>query len=178
MNTRPITNVSSSPCDIEALTPNHFLLGRMFASMPPKTNSKPLTVMKQWKFAQQLSDHVWNRLLKEFIPTLLPRQKWTSKTPPIPNGQPVWILEYLTPSEIWPLGRIESPIPSADNVIRQYNVRTHRGSVQIPAIGLDPNCPDFYTQHSVPKISNETGASSPTPSFWNGKTEEPAALPS
>ena len=27
MNARPITTVSSSPCDIEALTPNNFLLG-------------------------------------------------------------------------------------------------------------------------------------------------------
>ena len=58
MNARPITNVSSSPCDIEALTSDHFLLGRMFDSMPPRINSWPLTLKKQWKIAQQLSDHV------------------------------------------------------------------------------------------------------------------------
>ena len=124
MNARLITTVSSSPCDIEALTLKYFLLRRMFASMPPRTNSKPLTLMKQWKFAQQLSDHVWNHLLKEFIPTLLPRQKWASKTPPISNGQPVWILEDLPLRGLWPLSRLESPILSADKVIRQYNVRT------------------------------------------------------
>ena len=85
------------------------------------------------------------------------------KNLPISNGQPVWILEDLTPSGLEPQGRIESPIPSADNVIRRDNVRTHRGSVQMPAIHLAPVCPDFYPQQSAPKNSNKTGASSPTP---------------
>ena len=35
MNARPITQVSSSPDDVEALNPNHSLLGRAHASMPP-----------------------------------------------------------------------------------------------------------------------------------------------
>ena len=50
--TRPITAVSSSPCEIEALNPNHFLLGKIIARMPPKIKSRSLTLMKQWKFAQ------------------------------------------------------------------------------------------------------------------------------
>ena len=37
-------------------------------------------------------------------------------------------------SRIMATRRIDSPIPSADNVKRQYNVRTHRGSVQIPIV--------------------------------------------
>ena len=39
MNAWPITNVLSSPCDIKALTPDHFPLRRMFDSMPPRINS-------------------------------------------------------------------------------------------------------------------------------------------
>ena len=35
MNARPITTVSSSPDNVEVLIPNHFVLGRAYASMPP-----------------------------------------------------------------------------------------------------------------------------------------------
>ena len=108
--------------------------------------------MKQWEFAQQLSD----RLLKACLEPPTERvhsnsASLTSKTPPISNGQPVWISEDLAPRGLWPLGRIELPVPSADKVIRQHNVRARRGSVQIPAIRLAPVCPDFYTQQSAPK---------------------------
>ena len=67
MNDRPITIVSSSPCDIEALTVNHLFLETMLASMPPRIISQASTLMKQWKFEQQLSNYIWKCLIKEFI---------------------------------------------------------------------------------------------------------------
>ena len=75
MNARPITTVSASPDDVEDLTLNHFLFGREHASMPPLQTQQPSTLSRQWKFAQQLATHIWKRLMKEFIPTLLPRQR-------------------------------------------------------------------------------------------------------
>ena len=44
MNARPISTVSSSPDDVEALTPNHFLLGRAHASMPPLQTQQQSTM--------------------------------------------------------------------------------------------------------------------------------------
>ena len=67
MNAWSIANFSSGPNDLETLTLYHFL-GRLFATMHPRINSQPSTLIKQWQFVQQLSDHVWNCLLKEFIP--------------------------------------------------------------------------------------------------------------
>ena len=61
MNARPITTVSASPDDVEAQTPNHFLLGRAHASMPPLQTQQPSTLSRQWKFAQQLATHIWKR---------------------------------------------------------------------------------------------------------------------
>ena len=42
MNARPITTVSSSSNDIEAVTHNHNLLRRMLASMEPKLSMPPV----------------------------------------------------------------------------------------------------------------------------------------
>ena len=70
LNCRPLISVSTDVRDIEALTPNHFLLGRAHGKIPLAfyhDKSTPLT--RQWKFAQQLADHVWKRLQKEYYPT-------------------------------------------------------------------------------------------------------------
>ena len=64
MKARPITTVSASPGDVEVLTPNHFLLGRAHASMPPLQTQQPSTLSRQWKFPQQLATHIWKRLMK------------------------------------------------------------------------------------------------------------------
>ena len=53
MNARPITTVSSSPDDLEALTANHFLLGRAYASMPPLQIQQPSRLSRQCNFAHK-----------------------------------------------------------------------------------------------------------------------------
>ena len=118
MNARHITTVSASPDDVEALTRNHFLLGRAHASMPPLQTQQPSTLSRQWKFTQQLATHIWKRLMKEFIPTLLPRQRWTKKTLPIKIGEIVWTLQDMTPRGLWPIGRITGNKPTNDDQIR------------------------------------------------------------
>ena len=98
LNCRPLTSVSTDVRDIEALTPNHFLLGRVHGKIPLTfyhANSTPST--RQWKIAQQLADHVWKRLQKEYNPTLLLRKKWTAKTVDLKPGTLVWVLTEFTP---------------------------------------------------------------------------------
>ena len=146
MNARRITTVSASIDDVEALTRNHFLLGRAHASMPPLQTQQPSTLSRQWKFAQQLATHIWKRLMKEFIPTLLPRQRWTKKTPPIKIGEIVWILQDMTPRGLWPIGRITGNKPTDDDQIRVYFDKIRDKIASIPAIRLAPVSPDYCNQ--------------------------------
>ena len=146
MNARPITTVSASSDDVEALTPNHFLLWRSHANMPTLQTQQPSTLSRQWKFAQQLATHIWKRLMKEFIPTLLPRQRWTKKTPPIKIGEIVWILQDMTPRVLWPIGRITGNKPTDDDEIRVYFVKIRDKIASIPAIRLAPVSPDYCNQ--------------------------------
>ena len=134
MKARPITTVSASPDDVEALTPNHFLLGRAHASMSPIQTQQPSTLSRQWKFAQHLATHIWKRLMKECIPTLLPRQRWTKKTPPIKIGEIVWILQDMTPRGLWPIERITGNKPTDDDQIRVYFVTIREKIASIPAL--------------------------------------------
>ena len=146
MNARPITTVPTNAEDIEPLTPNQFLLGRTHASFP-LLPLEPFLPERQWKFAQQLTNHIWKRLMKEFLPTLLPRQQWTKKTARIDNGQPVWILEDMTPRGLWPIGKIIKAMPSPDDQTRIYQVKTRRGLETIPAIRIAPIIP-MDSEHS------------------------------
>ena len=146
MNARPITTVSASPDDVEALTPNHFFLGKAHASMPPLHTQQPSTLSRQWKFAQQLATHIWKRLMKEFSPTLLPRQRWTKKTPLIKIGKIVWILQDMTPRGLWPIGRITGNKPTDDDQIRVYFVKIRDKIASIPAIRLASVSPDHCNQ--------------------------------
>ena len=64
MNGRPLTHVSTDYRDEEALTPNHFLLGRGDLNIPPNVvNDKDLCSRRRWKHAQVMTQHFWKRWL-------------------------------------------------------------------------------------------------------------------
>ena len=71
MNNRPIVAASDDPTDLEALTPNHFLLQRKVAVLPPGVFVKEDHLgRKQWRKVQYLTDAFWKRWISEYLPTL------------------------------------------------------------------------------------------------------------
>ena len=82
MNGRPLTHVGTDYRDEEAVTPNHFLLGRGNPNFPPDViNDKDLCSRKRWKHAQVMVQHFWKRWLREYLPALTERRKWTRVGP-------------------------------------------------------------------------------------------------
>ena len=77
LNSRPLTHVSVNPNDLEAITPNHFLLLRAHSGCnldyPPgaKVSSR-----RRYEQAQELITHFWNRWLREYVPNGIERRKW------------------------------------------------------------------------------------------------------
>ena len=109
MNNSPLTAVSFDSGHFDPLTPNRFLLGGVYSNVPLRSAyQSPSTITKQWKYAQQLADHLWNRHQKEFYPSLNPRRKWTAVLNPLKSSSVVWILQDFTPRGLWSLGRIIS----------------------------------------------------------------------
>ena len=138
MNSRPLTNVSDAMENKEPLTPNHFLHQRPYNSLPPGIfpSTKPAN-MKSWKNVQQFLNHIWRRLVREYLPTLIKRPKWTENDGnSLKVNDVVWILKDFTPRGIWPLGRVEEVFPGRDGNNRVVKVKTAYGTFVRPVSGL------------------------------------------
>ena len=96
VNSRPLTHVSLDVRDEEALTPNHFLIGSSSGEVNlGHYDPKNVCLKKQWRIAQKFADAFWKRWLKEFLPSLLPRSKWTQGGEPIAVNDIVLIMDSL-----------------------------------------------------------------------------------
>ena len=119
LNNRPITDVPADTSDINAFTPDLFLLGRAHIKVPPGL-------------------HVWKRLIKEYLPTLLLRQRRLKCTSPLKIGQTFWILNNLTQRGFRPIGSISAINDNDTQQPRQYKIKTKTGTFTNSAIRLAP----------------------------------------
>ena len=76
LNACPITPVSPEVTDLDALTPNHFLLGTASSTLPSHFHPG-IDHRKRYVRAQAYSDAIWNSWLKEYVPNLNCRSKWS-----------------------------------------------------------------------------------------------------
>ena len=76
VNSRLLTEVSSDVDDLEALTLNHFIIGRGTLNLPPGVFvDKEMSSHKRWRQAQVVATHIWNRWLREYLPGLITCKK-------------------------------------------------------------------------------------------------------
>ena len=138
LNPRPLTNVADLPDNEMPLTPNHFLISRPFNSLPPgKFDSQTPASFRTWRNLQQMMNHFWKRLVKEYLPTLLKRSKWNENNQsPLKGNDVVWILKDMTPRGIWPLGRVLEVYPGRDGQHRVVKVKTAYGTFVRPVSAL------------------------------------------
>jgi len=96
VNGRPITAVSDSPNDFEALTPNHLLLLRSGSHAPLDEFSHKDTFVRRWKHVQHIADMFWRRWVREYLPTLQLRRKWIDEKRNIHVGDLVLVMNERT----------------------------------------------------------------------------------
>ena len=102
VNGRPLTKVSDNPKDLEALTPNHLLLPRSGTTLPPGVFRKEdVYSRRRWQQVQYLSDVFWCRWLREYLPSLQERQKWTRPTVNFEVGDIVLVVDKNSPRNSW-----------------------------------------------------------------------------
>ena len=134
---RPLTNVAEQPDNEEPLTPNHFLIQRPFNSLPPgQFGDQQPASLKTWKNTQKLMNPIWRRLVKEYLPTLSRRSKWSnSNDRPLKVDDIVWVLKDQTPRGIWPLGRVMETTTERDGETRVVKVKKAYGTFVRPVSG-------------------------------------------
>ena len=134
LNSRPLTHVSTDVDDMEAITPNHLLLGRAVKCLPPGIFDSCDSVSRRiWRQTQALADQFWARWLKEYVPGLTCRRRWTSETRNLEPGDLVLIAEDNMPRGQWPLGRVMEVLTGSDGRVRSARLRTRGGTVHRPA---------------------------------------------
>ena len=125
VNSRPLTEVSSNVDDPEALTPNRFLIGRGSLNLPPSiVDDKELSSCKCWRQAQVVANHTWSRWLREYLPGLITRKKWTQPTVNVKVGELVLVVDRAVSRGSWPLGSIVKVFPGLDSIVRSADVKT------------------------------------------------------
>ena len=125
VNSPPLTEVSSDVDDLEALTPNHFIIGRGTLKLPPGVFvDKEMSSHKRWRQAQVVATYTWNRWLREYLPGLITHKKWLQPTANVKIGDLVLVSEHAVPRGYWPLGSIVKVFPGHDNIVRSAEVKT------------------------------------------------------
>ena len=121
VNGRPLTKVSDDPRDLEALMPNRLLLlGSATTLLPGVFRMEDLYSCWRWQQVQYLSDVFWRRWVKEYLPTLQERQKWTRSTTNFKVGDVV-------------LGHIQEVKPNkGDGLVRRVAWKTKTSVLERP----------------------------------------------
>ena len=128
VNSRPLTPVSDSINDFEALTPNHFLIGRANANLPFSVSFETdMCSRKRWKQVQFLVNQFWRRWKKEYLPLITTRPKWNKENKNIKTGDLVLMVEDDIHRGKWKLARVTKVFPGSDERVRVVEVKTATG---------------------------------------------------
>jgi DNA polymerase IIIc chi subunit len=110
---------------------------------------------KQFEQAQAILNHFWHRWLKEYVPHLTERRKWSTDRPNVKVGDLVLVIEPNTPRGQWPLGTVLEVTPNAvAQVVRvaKVKVSTHTKPCVRPVSKL---CVLVTTQDTKPNVKPE-----------------------
>ncbi|XP_063968368.1 uncharacterized protein LOC129265564 [Lytechinus pictus] len=124
LNSRPLTPLTSDSNDLEPLTPNHLLLYHRNLTVPPGIFTKEDCLLRRrWRQVQYLADQFWRRWVREYLPILQQRQKWTKEEINFKTDDLVLMADDSLPRGKWPLGRICDTYPDKHGRVRQVEVR-------------------------------------------------------
>ena len=107
LNSRPLTSLSDDPDDVQVLTSNHFLIGKMVKHFNNNEfSSRDINSRKRWRSLQALANMFWARFIKEYLPTLQERKKWNKVNRNFIVNDIVLVKNENVPRSFWPLPQI------------------------------------------------------------------------
>ena len=149
LNSRPLTPVSSDPKDLEPLMPNHLLLLQANTNLPPGVFAKGDNYCKRHWQVQYMSDILWKRWLKEYLPTLQLRQKWCNPCHCFAVNDLVLVMDGNVHCSKWPLACVVQVHHGTDGYIRSAEVHTHASMLVRPISKL------CFLEHDDQQVSDE-----------------------
>ena len=142
LNSRSLTPVSADPCDLNAITPNHFVLGEHSTGIPSLVGNDEYDHRKRYARAQLYANAIWSHWIREHVPTLNRRSKWqTPAEQHLKTSDLVWIVEETNPRGYYPTAWIVELRYGSDSVARSAILRASTGSLVRPLVKLVPVLP-------------------------------------
>ena len=133
LNNRPLTVVLDDWRDLEPLMPNHLLLLKSDAPIPPGTfQREDLFSRLRWRQVQYLADVFRKRWSREYPPLLQIHQKWQCPRTNHAVGDIVLLVTENTSRNQWPLGRIQEVFPDKMGFVRKVKVSVESTIVERP----------------------------------------------
>lgn len=124
LNSIPLGYVSANIADLDPVTPNSLLMGRPDSALPqvvyPQTE---LLGRRRWRHSQVLADRFWTAFIRNYLPGLQMRGKWTTPAPDITVGSVVMMVDPQLPRSLWQIGKVVKVFPGPDGRVRTVEVQ-------------------------------------------------------
>ncbi|KAF7689554.1 hypothetical protein HF521_012907 [Silurus meridionalis] len=137
LNSKPSGYVSSNVADLDAITPNHLLMGRLDSSLPQVIYPADESIgRRRWRPSQVLSDHFWSSFVRHYLPNLQLRHKWHAETKTLAVGSVVMIVDPQLPRALWLIGIVSKTFPDV-NVKGRLYTRPVTRLINLPEITVE-----------------------------------------
>ena len=105
------------------MTPNHLLKLHPTGNLPPTiTHGKDCYSKRRWRHVQFLADRFWSRWSKEYLRTIISRQKWLNEKPNFNIGDIVLVITDNAPRSQSNIGKICAIEPDEQEIVRKVVV--------------------------------------------------------
>jgi hypothetical protein len=132
INTRPLGYVSGHAGDLTALTPNHFLRGRLSCDISPQEMAD-FSLYRKLQRLEEEQHKFWARYVQEVLPGHHRTNSWTSKVRNFEVGDIVATADVKVRG-VWPLAKVVRIYPDPDEVVRKVDV-LQKGRVLQRSVG-------------------------------------------
>ena len=106
LNSCPLLSLRHDINDVDALTPNHFLIETRPLYFNPNIKCENIDSRIRWKAVQAQSKMFWDRFVKEYLPSLQIRAKWNKPTRNLTINDMVLVKDDNLTRLQWKLGRV------------------------------------------------------------------------
>ena len=135
-NARPLVPASADATDLDAMAPNHFLVGTASSSLPSHSNCD-FGHRRESTRTQAFLDAIWNSWLKDYLPTLNRRSKWpTQSDRQLKTADLVWTEGPTSTGGYYSLARVIELNFGRYAVAPSAEVKTTSGNLVRPVVKL------------------------------------------
>nr|XP_055027021.1 uncharacterized protein LOC129416681 [Misgurnus anguillicaudatus] len=137
LNSRPLGYVSSDVADIDPVTPNSLLMGRLSSALPQVVYPESeILSRKRWRHSQILIENFWKCFIRYYLPDLQQRQKWQKESENLQTDEVMMIVDQQSPRALWQVGTVTKVLPGQDGRVRSAIVKVKDKSYTRPVARL------------------------------------------